>query len=381
MEATHALAFLMLLLLPAALQQAAKWKPLQAVGAAVLCYLAGIGMGALRLGPPAALTESVVGVSILLAMPLLLFSADVRGWLRFSADTWLAFGVAVLAVMAAAAVLGRASGSAQAHAWAGMLSAVYIGGTPNLAAVGWTLQVPAADITLLHTTDAAMSALYILFMMRLARPLLLRVLPSKPLAPLSPEALQLAAQPKPALLSTQGALALVLALGVAAASYAGAMGLLRIWPDPAVATDRGSYLFALLVSLSGLLGIALSLVPRVRRLRASEGMGNYAVLVFCVAFGALTDVQALWESSAAAMAFTAGVLWGSVALYYSLCALLRIDRDTAIIVSCATTQGPAFVSAVAQALGRPQLLLPGIAAGLAGYALGTWVGLLLHGLL
>ena len=64
MEATHALAFLMLLLLPAALQQAAKWKPLQAVGTAVLCYLAGIGMGALRLGPPAALTESVVGVSI-----------------------------------------------------------------------------------------------------------------------------------------------------------------------------------------------------------------------------------------------------------------------------------------------------------------------------
>ncbi|MBX3102127.1 MAG: DUF819 family protein [Bacteroidetes bacterium] len=379
MAATQGIAFLLILILPAALQILCRRGPLAVLGPAVLCYLAGMGMGALELRLPAAQTETLVGVSVLLALPLLLFTADVRSWLRFSRDTWLAFGLAVVATMAAAAVAGRFSAHPVAHHWAAMLTAVYVGGTPNLAAVGWSLGTPSEHITLMHTTDAACSAVYILFMMRLARPLLRHLLPAKDLR--AADALPAQRAPLPPLLSLQSAVALGLGLLVAVLSYGGALGLLAVWPDPAVAVDRGGYLFAMLVSLAGLLGLALSLVPRVRTLRASEPLGEYAVLVFCVAFGSLTDIRVLLASSTDALLFTAGVLTGTVVLYYLLCMLLRIDRDTAIIVSCATTQGPAFVSPVAQALKNPQLLVPGIAAGLAGYAAGTWAGLLLYRLL
>ncbi|MFO0005737.1 MAG: DUF819 family protein, partial [bacterium] len=61
---------------------------------------------------------------------------------------------------------------------AGMMTGVYIGGTPNMVAISKALNAEESMFTLLNATDTFCSALYLLFMFSLAKPLLRHVLPA-----------------------------------------------------------------------------------------------------------------------------------------------------------------------------------------------------------
>ena len=65
----------------------------------------------------------------------------------------------------------------------------------------------------------------------------------------------------------------------------------------------------------------------------------------------------------------------SVALHVLLSRLFKLDADTTIISSTATIFGPAFIGPVASSLKNRQLVGPGLTLGLAGIALGTYLGL------
>jgi uncharacterized membrane protein len=58
-----------------------------------------------------------------------------------------------------------------------------------------------------------------------------------------------------------------------------------------------------------------------------------------------------------------------------LCALFRIDADTAIIASTAAVFGPPFVGPVANAIRNREIVAGGIATGVLGLAIGNYAGL------
>lgn len=123
------------------------------------------------------------------------------------------------------------------------------------------------------------------------------------------------------------------------------------------------------------LGLACSFIKRVRETRLTFQLGNYLILVFCVAVGSMADFGQLISASGTILLFVALVVYGSLLLHLLLSAVFRIDADTMIITSIAAIFSPPFVPVVASALKNREIIVSGLTAGIIGYAAGNYLGI------
>jgi len=124
------------------------------------------------------------------------------------------------------------------------------------------------------------------------------------------------------------------------------------------------------------LGILASLSRRVRALRGTYEVGEYVLLIFCVAMGSLADLRLLSGGSMTLFLYVWLVMGLAIVIHSALSALLRIDVDSMLICSTATIYGPAQIGPVAAALKNRVLVGPGLTLALGGFALGNYLGLL-----
>ena len=340
-------------------------KPVAWLGPVIICYAAGILLGNLPgVSPSVKLSLSVSEAAVPLAIPLLLFSSDVRRWMRLARTTLLSFVLACVAAMTGAAVVGLLNQHRSDEWWkmAGMLVGVYTGGTANMNAVGLALQVREETFVLLNTADIIVCSVYLLLLVTVGQRLALLFLPRFPRPTDWSEEPVEEASPGGARAADMG-VALGLALAIVGASVGVSLLLFGKLEPPLV--------LLLITSL----GLGASFVPRVRALAGSYALGDYALLVFCVAVGSLADASRLRETGLFVFGFCAGVVVLSVVLHFALAALFRIDADTALITSTATIFGPPFIAPVARALRNRELMVSGLTTGLMGYAVGTYLGL------
>ncbi|MGZ5382380.1 MAG: DUF819 family protein [Acidimicrobiia bacterium] len=156
-------------------------RALEWLSPVVLCYLLGIILGNLPgWTPDNELANSVTEITVLLAIPLLLFSTDFPKWLRMAPKAVLSFGLATLAVMVAAAITTVVMSNQDPETWkmAGMTVGVYTRGTPNMSAIGLALGVTDEKFVLVNGADVVLSAVYLLFLMTIAQRVLLKFLPA-----------------------------------------------------------------------------------------------------------------------------------------------------------------------------------------------------------
>lgn len=171
MTALLVLVFLAVPALALALVQRAAWA--RRAGAIVLCYAAGLLAGNLGLLPASALPvqKAVSEAAIALALPMILFTVDLRAWSRIAGRALVSMALAVLSVMAVAVTLALAWGArgvAAPHELAGLAVGVYTGGTPNLAAIKTALGVDETRYLVFNAFDTAVGAAYLMFMVTLA---------------------------------------------------------------------------------------------------------------------------------------------------------------------------------------------------------------------
>ena len=343
----------------------------RALGPATLCYVAGILFANQPLHAPYGPVAEAFGYgSAALAIPLLLFSLDVGAWVRLAGKALVAFGVVFVAVLAASlathlALPGLLPGQGTL---AGMLAAVYLGVTANMAAVQMARGAPSELFVNANAADLLVSAVYLLIVFSVGPRLLARVTPPHPRlgAPADDGAAQ-ALTARPTWLQRAQAVGLAAVLcATGGATYALA---------PAS--------FAMATAILGITSLAVlaSLVPRVRALPGTYGMGQVLLLVFCTSTGSLADFGLLFATSLPVLAFTCVLITLVLALTVALGALLRVDRDTLLITSVATVMSPAFVAPVADKLENREVVITGIASGLVGCALANYVGIALAWLL
>ncbi|MBN1209211.1 MAG: DUF819 family protein [Myxococcaceae bacterium] len=339
------------------------------LGPVTLCYLAGVLAGNLpgvRLSTEAAMRVSEAAVP--LAIPLLLFSSDVRQWPRLARPLLISFSIACVAAIVSAGLVGWFFQDRTDEWWkiAGMLVGVYVGGTANMAAIGRVLEIRSETFVLLNTADLAAGGLYLLFMLTFAQRLLLRFM--RPFT----------AEPHHEAFEHPGE-----GLGAWTRHHLRDMGMgFGLSVAIAGVTVGATWLaFGGLVAgpvLLGIttLGIGASLSPRVRRLLGAFELGEYLLFIFCVAMGSLADVRMLAGGSVTLILYVWGVMGLTILLHTALSALLRIDVDSTLICSTATIYGPAQIGPMAAALKNRALVGPGLTLGLAGLALGNYLGLL-----
>ena len=128
-------------------------------------------------------------------------------------------------------------------------------------------------------------------------------------------------------------------------------------------------------------GLALSFIDKVRDMPGSFELGEYILLIFCVAIGTLADVSMLAEAGGPLVLYGAVALYGALLMHFILAGLFRIDVDTVMITSTAAIFGPAFVGPIAGVLGNRKIVTSGLATGLVGYAIGNYLGLAVAALL
>jgi uncharacterized membrane protein len=361
---------LLCLLFPAvAIWAGERFRLAKFLGPVTLCYMAGVlvaNVPGIRLSTEAPLSVSEAAVP--LAIPLLLFSTDLRQWPRLARSLLLSFGAACLAAVVAAGGVGWFFRDRTEEWWkiAGMLVGVYVGGTANMAAIGRVLEARSETFVLLNAADLTAGGAYLIFLLTFAQRLFLRFMPPFTAAA-HHEAFEHPGE----------------GLGAWTRHHLRDMGLgfgLSVLIAAAVVVparvitgklEAGPVLLGITT-----LGILASLWRPVRTLRGTYEVGEYLLLIFCVAVGSLADARLLSGGSMTLFLYVWLVMGVAIVIHLTLSALLRIDVDSTLICSTATIYGPALIGPVAAALKNRVLVGPGLTLALAGFALGNYLGLL-----
>lgn len=340
---------------------AGRWKAAEWVSPIVMAYLVGIAIGNL-FDVDTDFSTTVSEAMVLLAIPLLLFSTDVRKWLRIARPAMISFGLAALSVMSVSAVAAWALADRHVETWkmAGMTVGVYTGGTPNMSAIGVAVDVTDETFVLMNGADVVLSAVYLVFLMTIGRRVLGRFLPAFKDVDRGDESDEL-------IFASFGWRQVTAALGLAVLVGGVVAGI--------VLAITGELPVAPVILGITTLGLAASFVPRVRSLPGTYETGEYLLLVFAVAIGTLANISELAESFSDVFVFVAVVFVAAILLHYLLARLFHLDTDTVLITSTAAVFGPAFVGPVAAAIGNRRIIVSGLAAGVLGYAIGNYAGL------
>lgn len=380
-----ALLVLACLLLPAVIiRLCMKFPFVSKIGPVIVCYAVGMAIGAIVPSSEgiAAAQDGITSATVALALPLLLFSMNLREWRAIAGRATLSMILAVFSVIVVvvAGFMFLRHGVPAAWQLGGMAVGLYTGGTPNLAALRTALGVDADLYVAMHTYDAVIGLLYILFAVSLARPLFSRFLPrfvgegagatevAAPTEGIAGDHLatdSLSAYDN--MLRRPVMQPLFGALGVSIVIVGASVGLADLFP-----ADFSDAVTILAITA---LAVGASFIPKVRQIPRTFPAGMYLIYVFCVAVGSMANFgQLVRHANVQLLGFVIFCVFGALFLHAALARMFNIDVDTVIITSVSAICSPPFVPVVAQSLGNPRIILSGLYTGIIGYAVGNFLG-------
>ncbi len=370
------------------LYSAYKIKILAQIGPIILAYAVGLLLGNANLIPQSqlAIPKTIATVSIPLAIPLLLFSMDIKKFKIIAGHTLLSTLFALIGIIVAIVSGYYIFAKNLPDGWklAGMLTGVYTGGTPNLAALKTALGVDNETYILTHTADTFISIIMIVFFLTIAQKLLLYILPPFPrieennadhqefekkhrenlaLYDDSPSAFARAAK------EYKNYKDLLIAFGLTILIVAISFGFGQLVPE---------HYFEPVVILSiTTLSIIASLFPRIRNLKNTFQAGMYLILIFSLSVATLGKFSKLLHGSADIFYYVAWAIFVSFFIHVLLSAIFRVDVDSTIVITTAFTMSPPFVPVIAAALKNRYIIFAGLIIGILGYAIGNYLGVLI----
>ncbi|MDR1671244.1 MAG: DUF819 family protein [Alistipes sp.] len=356
------------------------------IGPILLLYAVGLIVGNLPVMPAnaAGVQEVVTNAMIPLAIPMLLFCCTFkRGQTRVQVKALVSGLIAVVVAVVAGYLIFKNNLGPEGAKIGGMITGVYTGGTPNLAALQMMLGVRHETYILMNSYDLVVSAVYLAFLLGIGIRLFRRFLPVEA-GRLSSEAGRQIAEEhrrvqaenpyagfwRRATLSQVGRAA-ALTLAIVAVSGGVAMGV------NAVAGSDKYFMLTLILSLTTL-GIAASFWRPVRQLEKSYDAGMYLIYIFSVAVASMADFSRLNLSEGLYLAvYLLFVVFVSLVLQSLLARVMRVDGDSMVVSSVALINSPPFVPMIAAAMGNRDAMVTGLTIGLVGYAVGNYLGVLL----
>ena len=342
---------------------------IEKLGPVVLCYGLGIALGNIpgwqslgRLGDHS-IGAYLYQLTAVLAIPLVLFSADLKAWVKLARPTLLSFGFMILAACISALVAYWAVGKQLSHSpeLTGMSIGVYTGGTQNLTAIGVGLGVPAELIAKANLTDTVVSAIYLLLVLSILPGYLRRLLPSSGM-----ESTNEIVEPEYTAVKI-GVSEVLKVLGLGILCLGLSFGVAQLLPFQ----EKGPWI----ISMVTLLGLVFSLYPPIRTLNGSFATGEYLLLIFCVAIGSQIQLDFLTQDVIPLLLFFTIGAYLAILIHFALVYLAKIDADTFLITSVAGIFNPIFIAPVARKLGNKEIIAPGMTAAIVGYAVGNFLGL------
>lgn len=348
------------------------------IGIVVFCYGIGLVMGNIQIIPDSisGIQGDVMGVTILLGIPLVLFSENVVKWAKMAKITFISLLLGVVSVVVLVFVGYYIFRNSIPEIWkiSGMMIGVYTGGTPNLAAIARALAVEEELYILTHTAELVIGALILLFLITGAKPLFgtfLRPYPKGKTVESEPVLDVADFESYEGFFKRQNFAGVLKAFGVALLIFGIGYGSTFLFKGDAKDTAA--------VLTVTTLGIGASLIPSVNRIKSSFQLGMYFIYVFCIIVASKADLIALFDVEnihlmVNLLLYIALVIVGSLVLHAILSWIFKINVDDYIITSTALSNSPPFVPVVAAAIRNKEVVIPGMIIGVIGYAIGNYLG-------
>lgn len=373
-----------------------KVKFFNRIGPILILYIIGLIAGNLRIMPEGApgLQSALTSGLIPVAIPMMLITLNFKKFPIKNSILTLACGVVSVSIMVVLGFL-LLKNNLGPDGWktGGMIAGVETGGTPNMASLQLMLGASPETYILLTTYDMVVCFIYLVFLMGFGIRFFRRILPRTGITAdgIAAREAENGIRTKEydpyvgifkwkymrQILAGLGLSVLALAVSFVAAAMAGG-GLSRGLGE---ITGGGSFMVILILTLTTL-GIAASFIPGVRKLEKSYDGGMYLVYIFSIVIASMADLTRLDVMGGLyLLLFVAIVVYGSLIVQTLLSKLLGIDADTMIISSVSLINSPPFVPMMAAAMKNRDAIIPGIAVGIVGYAVGNYLGIIIAELL
>lgn len=318
--------------------------------------------------------DTIMSVSILIALPLMLFSLDISRWMKIAREGLfsLILGVVSLLIVVIAGYFIFAARIPEAWKVAGMLCGVYTGGTPNLAAIGTALQVNPETFVLTHTYDLVLGSIFLLFLLTTAQKTFNKILPH---FSDSHKKFRLKEAVEDAdaidnyigILGKRSMLQLSKAFGLSVLIFGVSYALSLLVP-------KSAQVVTVILSITTL-GLLVGSVKSISSIEKTFQLGMYFIIVFCLVVSSMANLRDMFRIDFLGLFFyVAFAVFGSMIVHVFLSWIFKVDSDTTIITITALTYSPPFVPVVAAAIKNKEVIITGITSGILGFAFGNYLG-------
>ncbi len=358
-----------------------KWA--KSVGTVIMAYAVGIVAALLGILPTGAepgaealesMQKTLMNVAVPIAIPLMLFNSDFKLWTKSLPKTMavLIGGLAsILIALLSGYFIFRNAGIPQFERVAAMMTGIYTGGTMNFSALGNMLEVDPSIITLTLTFEEIATFPFIVFIVAGGYKVFRKLLPAKTEGDTAEteetfetesfEDYHGMLKPK-----TFGRMMLGLLLSLGMLAIGAGLSLLI--------TGKLNELVVILTITT--LAIIASFSPKVRNLPKTFELGMFFILIFSLVVASKFDIHAI-KGSLHILWFILFVMITSIILHLIICKIFKVEGDLFTVGHISLLCSPPFVPPIVEALGNRKVLLSGIVIGLAGYAAGNYLGVLI----
>lgn len=355
-----------------------KYRIVRKVGGVLICYILGAIVGNAGFLPEGSEVYQnwFTNLTVPLALPLILFSMDVRKWLKMAGSTISSLLLGLFTVVFFIFLGYWIFKDSLPDAWkvAGMLTAVYTGGTPNMAAMKTALDVESELYLMTHTYEVALGAIYLVFILSVGQRVFLLWLPpfknsETGTLKIDDTGLEEEYESYSGYFRKHIFLPVLGALGLSILIFGASYGLSMLFP--------AEYSTAAIILLITTFGIAASFIPKIKNIKKTFQTGMYFILIFSLVVSSMADIRKLVNISFDLFWYVGLAMFGSHLLHAFLARFFKIDADTVIISGSALICSPPFVPVVAGALKNRDVILTGLIVGIVGYAVGNYLGVLI----
>lgn len=317
--------------------------------------------------------DFVGGSLVPLAIPLLLFKSDMRRIFRQSGKVMVIFLLASAATITGAVAgffifdLGNIGPKV-----AGVYTGGFIGGAVNFLAVSQVVEMSAHEFSTAISASSIVSILALMFLLAIPSiHLITRHLGSSytgsPGASGQGQEVEAGgASASLKLTHLTGAVALSFIICTVSQYLAG------LW-------SLGQYTFLFITALTL---IVANVFPKM--MDALEGefeAGLLLMYLFFAVVGAGTDMSAFLGSAFVLFFYGMFIIVIHLAVILLLAKMFKFELEETVVASGAALVGPAVTAAIATSRGWRELVTPGIMCGIFGYAIATFIGVTVTGLL
>lgn len=322
--------------------------------------------------------EWIMNIAVPIAIPLLLLSSDFKLWRKTMKKTFAALFGGIISIIIAVFlcfIIFYDKGISELWKVGGMLIGMYTGGTMNFAAIGQIVEIDPTVFTLVSTFEMALSFLFLIFIISGGYKIFRKLLPYHNEATSADIEVEIdySFEKYKGMLKPKSFSKTLIGFVLSLTFLIIGAGLSLLL------TDKLNELVIIFTITT--LAISITFINKIRNLPKTFELGMYFINMFSVVIASMFDITSLNSDNLLLIGFIAFIILISTLFHLLISRIFKVDGDLFTVAHVGLLYSPPFVPPVVGAMGNKKVLISGIVIGLVGYAIGTYLGVAIAGLL